>query len=288
MAQLPEGKSRLQLVKEMAAAGKLQGGLPARQGRMIVPIDNLVPDQNNERKTFRNMEGLIASIKSVGIVEPITAVPNEDGTFLIRTGHRRWEAAKAAGIEKVEILLREPEHEFLHRIKSLISNIQREDIGAVELAQALQSLMDDDPNIKTQRDLARAIAKDETWVSRILRVLTLPEALQKKLATSQVFIPYDSTIEVARLDDSAIQEEVVDELLRGATVREVRQIARQIKLRERSSIGPIKRVGAKEKRVFSTDFGASVIVQSTQGNLTKDQILRALKSALAQAKLLAE
>jgi len=101
MSQLPEGKSRLQLVKDMAAAGKMKGGLPARQGRMIVPIDKLVPDRNNERKTFRNMEGLIASIRTVGIVEPITVVPNDDGTFLIRTGHRRWEAAKAAGVDKV-------------------------------------------------------------------------------------------------------------------------------------------------------------------------------------------
>ncbi len=284
MAHLPEGKSRLQLVKEMAASGNSQGGLPARQGRLIVPINKLVADHKNERKTFRNMEGLISSIKSVGIVEPITAVPNEDGTFLIRTGHRRWEAAKAAGIEKVEILLREPENEFLHRTKSLISNIQREDVGAVELAQALQSLMDDDPNIKTQRDLARAIAKDETWVSRILRILTLPEQLQKKLATSQVFIPYDSTIEIARLDDVPVQEEVVEELLKGATVREIRQIVRQIKTRNRTP-----RVSETlNSKVFNTDFGTSVIVRSSQGDLSKDQILQALKSALAQAKLLAD
>ena len=277
-------KSRLQLVKEMAESGNSQGGLPARQGRLIVPINKLVADHKNERKTFRNMEGLISSIKSVGIVEPITAVPNEDGTFLIRTGHRRWEAAKAAGIEKVEILLREPENEFLHRTKSLISNIQREDVGAVELAQALQSLMDDDPNIKTQRDLARAIAKDETWVSRILRILTLPEQLQKKLATSQVFIPYDSTIEIARLDDVPVQEEVVEELLKGATVREIRQIVRQIKTRNRTP-----RVSETlNSKVFNTDFGTSVIVRSSQGDLSKDQILQALKSALAQAKLLAD
>ena len=286
MSQLPEGKSRLQLVKDMAAAGKMKGGLPARQGRMIVPIDKLVPDRNNERKTFRNMEGLIASIRTVGIVEPITVVPNDDGTFLIRTGHRRWEAAKAAGIDKVEILIRETENEFLHRAKSLISNIQREDIGAVELAQALQSLMDDDPNIKTQRDLAQAIGKDETWVSRILRVLTLPESLQKKLATSQVFIPYDSTIEVARLDDRVIQESIVDVLLSGATVREVRQIARDIKRRERSQGGKNEGVGSKEKRLFSTEYGASVIVQSTEGSLSKDQVVHALKAALAQAKAL--
>jgi hypothetical protein len=50
----------------MAASGNSQGGLPARQGRLIVPINKLVADHKNERKTFRNMEGLISSIKSVG------------------------------------------------------------------------------------------------------------------------------------------------------------------------------------------------------------------------------
>lgn len=287
MAQLPEGKSRLQLVRERAAKGQSQTGLPVRQGRLVVPIDQLIPDEKNERKTFRNMEGLIASVKSVGIVEPITAVPNENGTFQIRTGHRRWEAAKAAGVEKVEILLREPEDEFLHRTKSLISNIQREEIGAVELAQALQSLMDDDPKILTQRDLAKAIAKDETWVSRMLRIMSLPEKLQKKLATSQVSIPYDSTIEVARLDDSRLQEEVVEELLKGATVREIRQIARQIKQRER--IGAVTVVvGSRQKRVFNTAFEANVIVQSARGELTSEQIVRALQSALEQAQSLSD
>jgi ParB family chromosome partitioning protein len=284
MAQLPEGKSRLQLVKEMAAAGTTKGGLPARQGRLVVPIDKLVPDEKNERKTFRNMEGLIASIKAVGIVEPITAIPNDDGTFLIRTGHRRWTAAKAAGIEKVEIFLREPEDEFAHRTKSLISNIQREDVGAIELAQALQSLMDDDPAIKTQRDLAHAIGKDETWVSRILRVLSLPEPLQSKLATSQVFVPYDATIEVARLDDSNIQAEVVEELLKGATVREVREIVRQVKQHHRTQEPAAERIARKEKRLFVTPYAASVIVQSMEGILSKEQIIAALESALTQAK----
>jgi hypothetical protein len=66
MAKLPEGKTRLQLVKEIAATGKPHGGLPARQGRLIVSIDKIRPDEKNERKTYRNMEGLRACLKSSG------------------------------------------------------------------------------------------------------------------------------------------------------------------------------------------------------------------------------
>ena len=80
--KLPEGKSRLDLVK----AG-LIGGL-VKRGRLVVSLDRLLEDPQNERKTFRNMEGLIASVKVFGVIEPITVMPEGDG-FRILTGHRR-------------------------------------------------------------------------------------------------------------------------------------------------------------------------------------------------------
>ena len=87
--KLPEGKSRLDLVK----AG-LMGGL-AKRGRLVVTIDRLLEDPKNERKTYRHMEGLIASVKALGVIEPITVTPEGDG-FRILTGHRRARAARAA------------------------------------------------------------------------------------------------------------------------------------------------------------------------------------------------
>ncbi len=279
MTKLPEGQSRLQLVKEMAAKGQLTSGIP-KQGRLIVPIEHLEPDPKNERKTFRNMEGLIASVQSVGLIEPITVTPLESGKYRIRTGHRRWEAAKVAGLVKVEILIRDAEDELRHRAKSLVSNIQREDIGAVELAQALQSLMDDAPNIETQEDLARTIGKDKTWVSRILRILTLPADLQRKVATSQLFIPYDAVTEIARLEDRDMQAALIEELLNGATVRDIRERVKEVKPPKE---GKGKMV-AKPKKVYNTKHGASVIVQSMSSRLTKEQVIESLAEALDQAR----
>jgi ParB family chromosome partitioning protein len=279
MTKLPEGQSRLQLIKEMAAKGQLQSVIP-KQGRLVVPIDQLVPDPKNERKTFRNMAGLIASVQSVGLIEPITVTPLEDGRYQIRTGHRRWEAAKAAGLGKVEVLSRDPEDELRHRTKSLISNIQREDIGAVELAQALRSLMDDDLSIKTQDGLARTIGKDKTWVSRILRILTLPADLQRKVATSQLFIPYDAVTEIARLEDRELQAALVEELLNGATVRDIRERVKEVKPPKDSREKPV----AKPKKVFHTSHGASVIVQSKTSKLPHEQVMEALAEAMEQAR----
>jgi len=177
--KLPKGKSRLDLVK----AGTV-GGF-AKRGRLVVNIDRLVEDAKNERKTFRNMEGLIESIKTVGLVEPITVTP-EGESYRILTGHRRYRAAKSAGLKEVEVLIREPESELTRRRKSVVSNVQREDVGVVELAEALKALLDEDANIGTQRGLARIIGKREPWLSDMLRVLTLPPDLQQKLRISEV------------------------------------------------------------------------------------------------------
>src|SRR5258706_3968434 len=148
--KLPEGKSRLDLVK----AGTVSGF--TKRGRLVVNIDRLVEDSKNERKTFRNMEGLIDSIKAVGVVEPIT-VTLEGENYRILTGHRRYRAAKAAGLMEVEVLIREPEAELMRRRKSVVSNVQREDVGVIELSEALTSLLEQDPAIKNQLELARTI-----------------------------------------------------------------------------------------------------------------------------------
>ena len=69
MTKLPEGKTRLDLVKEGLSG--IDAGLK-KHGRLVVSIDRLKEDKRNERRTFRNMDGLIASIKAVGLIEPIT------------------------------------------------------------------------------------------------------------------------------------------------------------------------------------------------------------------------
>ena len=76
--QLPEGKSRLDLVKEGVLS---QSTLPKR-GRFIVAIHKLLEDPKNERRTFRNMEGLIASVKAHGIIEPITVTAEGESCLL--------------------------------------------------------------------------------------------------------------------------------------------------------------------------------------------------------------
>jgi ParB family transcriptional regulator, chromosome partitioning protein len=274
MTKLPEGKTRLDLVRE----GIVEGGLKKR-GRLIVNIDRLNEDPRNERRTFRNMEGLIASIQTMGLIEPIT-VTSEEGSekYKIITGHRRFRAAKAAGLQQVEILIREPEDELTRRVKSIISNVQREDVSPVEMAEALQALLDEDSRVKTQRDLAALIGKDEIWVSGMLRILSLPTNLQQKLGAPQVSVGYDAMIRIARLEDHEQQRQMVDVVVSGLPGREVRRRINEIKSEPTSSDG----APAKPKRVFHTSRKAMVIVQATTSRLTTEDTIAALKEALLQ------
>lgn len=276
MPKLPEGKSRLDLVRE----GLAHAVNSKQRGRLVVGIAKLKEDPRNERKTFRNMAGLIASIKAVGLVEPITVTPEPDDTYRIITGHRRFRAAQAAGLELVEVLIREPEDELIRRQKSVISNVQREDIGPVELADALQALMDEHPSIAGQGDLAKLIGKDKSWVSQMLRILDLPVALRRRVETSQLSVPYDAMAKIARLKDATQQARLIEAVLHGATTREIREAIGSAK--GKGNADPQGTI-AKPKRVYRTTHRATVIVQATGNQLTTQQCIEALREAIKRA-----
>lgn len=233
----------------------------------------------------------MASIQTVGLIEPITVTPEDDttgqgtggreGAYRIITGHRRFRAAKLAGLTQVEVLIREPDDAMIRRVKSIVSNVQREDVGPVEMAEALQSLMDEDERIRTQEDLAALIGKDETWVSGMLRILSLPVDLQQKVGTSQLSVSYDAMIRVARVDDVERQTELVHAIVTGASNRMIRERIDEIKGKTKST-EPSSAI-PKPKRVFHTNFKATIIVQATTTRLTGDQTIAALKEALSQA-----
>ncbi len=265
--KLPEGKSRLDLVK----AGLL-GGL-AKRGRLVVNLDRLVEDPQNERKTFRNMEGLIASVKTLGVIEPITVTPEGDG-FRILTGHRRARAARAAGVKEVEIIVRDPEDELARRRKSIVSNVQREDVGPVEMAEALQSMLSEDPTVKTQAALARVIGKKEEWVSEMLRVLTLPPESQQKVRMSELSVSYDAMIRIARVKDREEQASLLDATLKGTSVHEIRR-----RILER------KEQGRATERIAEHVGNYTASVQGPSGRGANDKMRAAVESLLKKLKL---
>ncbi len=271
------------MIREQAAKGELGKTVIPFTGRRIVSIEKLVEDPENERKTFDDMDDLVASIKAHGVLEPLAVAELGDGTYRIIFGHRRFRAAKMAGRTEIEVLIREPEEQWERRKKSLVTNVQRSDIRPLELATSLNLLMENDPTIKTKRDLAAQIGKSEVWVSKMLRILDLPEALKEKLSTSKVLISAEAASEAARQTDSSLQEALIDGLVSGATVREIRE---QINIHKGKAPAQTTEstVTPKPKWVFHTEHSADVIVQSKKARLSLNERIEALAEALKQAK----
>ena len=167
------------------------------------------------------------------MIEPITAVPIGKNRYQIVTGHRRFRAAKMAKLEEINVIVCDPEEaEEIRRRKSLISNLQRENINPVELAEGLVFLKGQDPKIKTNRDLARVLGKTEHWVSDTLRINTMQENVKQILRTSEAPISKRSVETLARVDDTQEQEKIAESMIQGASSREVIQRARQVKQRK--------------------------------------------------------
>lgn len=271
----PAQPTRLQRIKQ----GNIET-LPTQEEHRVVGIERLIENPDNERKTFRNMEGLIATVRSSGILEPLIVEPVGDGKLMVKIGARRLRAAQKVGLTKVPVIISQPDEASTRRRKSIISNLQREDIGPVEMAEGLQALLDEDDEIKTQTDLAQAIGKPKSWVSDMLRILTLPTELQAKVQTSELSIAHDAVITIARVEDNHQQQRLVKALLDGATVRDIRQEASQVKGGKPQPAAEPK----KPKEVYSTSHDATVIVQSLTATLSHKQVLKALEEALQKAR----
>lgn len=276
-----EAPSRLQMVRS-GGVGTIPR-VPLR-GRITVSIEDVIADPKNERKEFKGIDELARSIEAVGIIEPPTVVPvlddagGDTGKYKITTGERRWRAAKQAGIKQIPVIVGDTEAEHRRRQKSLISNIQRADLGAIEVAQALQSMREDDTEKLTNRDLAARIGKSEQWVAGMLKIVSLPPKIQKKIAGASRPVPYDVAQEIARVTDETKQAELLEHALAGAKVREVRDKAREMKGKQ-----PAARATATQRKIpwgGGEEKNWVIVHKSDGGEVSKEDCVKALKEAL--------
>ena len=130
-------------------------------------------NEHQPRKVFRDetLRELAASIKEKGVLQPVIVSSIGDGNFRLIAGERRWRASSLAGLKKIPALIKEVSSQDAIEI-ALIENIQREELNAIETADAFQSLMQDF-NL-TQEALSERVGKDRATVANYLRILKLP------------------------------------------------------------------------------------------------------------------
>lgn len=140
-------------------------------------LADIIPDPNQPRKHFDEnaLEELSDSIRTYGVIQPIT-VRKEGDRYMIISGERRWRAATLAGLQTIPAYTREADSEEVHAM-ALVENIQREDLNAIEVAMGMQRLIEECG--LTQETLAEKVGKKRSTVANFLRLLSLPDQIQK-------------------------------------------------------------------------------------------------------------
>ncbi|MGI8649064.1 MAG: ParB/RepB/Spo0J family partition protein [Rubrobacter sp.] len=164
----------------LIATGESVGGLRFEE----LPVSAIRPNSMQPRRSFpeAGIQELATSIKGVGILQPLVVRTTETGFELI-AGERRLRAAKAAGIERVPVLIRQADEDESMEL-ALVENLQREQLNPLETAAAYQALMD---SFGLDRDqLAARLGKSRTAVTNTLRLVQLPERVRVMLQEGEI------------------------------------------------------------------------------------------------------
>lgn len=170
------------------------------------------------------LKELAASIKAIGIVQPITVRAVEEGKYEIVAGERRFRASKIAGLETIPAYIRKTEDESLLEL-ALIENIQREDLNAIEIAISYQRLIDECK--LTQDGLSERVGKKRTTIANYLRLLKLPAQIQLAVRDKKISMGHARAI--LGVDDPDTQLMIFEQILEyDFSVRKVEEIVREI------------------------------------------------------------
>ncbi len=147
-------------------------------------INDVEPNINQPRKTFddKKIDELVDSIKAHGVIQPII-VSKKDNYYEIIAGERRWRASKKAGLKTIPAIIRTYDEKKTREV-SLIENIQRENLNALETAEAIKELMEE--HHMTQEEVAKTLGKSRSSVANTLRILNVDSRVKEMIELGQI------------------------------------------------------------------------------------------------------
>lgn len=251
-----------------------------RKDKMTVvqlDIGHVRPNPNQPRKFFDEeaLEGLAESIKSQGIIQPLTVEEIAPGEFSIIAGERRYRAAKIAGLDKVPAIVVSLSE--VQRIQmSLIENIQRENLNAIEEASAYQYLIDHSGY--TQEMVAQKVGKSRSAIANSLRLLSLSDKMKDDIVSGAMSAGHARAILslINPADRELLRDKIVHE---GLSVRDAEMLAEsynkghKLIQRKKSTEKDTEVVNIEEK--FVSAVGARVEIK---GSLDKGKLQIKFKS----------
>ncbi len=193
----------------------------AGQGQVrYVGLERLQPGKYQPRRRFdaETIEQLADSIKARGVLQPILVRPAEGGKYEIIAGERRWRGAQQAGLADVPVLVQDLSDVEVLEV-GLIENLQRQDLNALEEAEAYKRLMDEFGH--SHQVLAETVGKSRSHIANTLRLLGLPDAVKTMVVTDRLTAGHARAL-LGASDIAALAEEV---MAKGLSVRDTERLA---------------------------------------------------------------
>lgn len=211
------GRGLSSLLGEVAQEAPVGGG--ARTGIQMLPIASIEPHPGQPRRHFDedSLAELAQSISARGLIQPIVVRPNGH-RYQIVAGERRWRAAQKAQLHEVPVIVREFDDVETLEV-ALVENIQRQDLNAIEEADAYKRLIDEYGH--TQEALGKLVHKSRSHIANLLRLLDLPQAVRTMVAAGELDMGHARAL-IGASDPEGLARQVVE---RGLSVRETEKLA---------------------------------------------------------------
>ena len=223
------------------------------KGVTTLRISHVEPRKDQPRKNFDGeaLAQLADSIAMHGVIQPILVRDTGSGFYEIIAGERRWRASKLAGLSEIPAIVVDADELKVAQM-SIIENIQREDLNAMEEAQAYDALMD--RYGLTQEEIAEKMGKSRSAIANILRLLDLPDEVAEMLQKGELSAGHARAL--LGLKDRSRMAALAEKLaLRGASVREAEAL---VKAENRASAAAKKKVEDEEPAGVRVDYLAEL------------------------------
>ena len=236
-----------------------------------VDINLVSPNPRQPRKFFDEeaLNELIASIKEIGILQPPVVRQTTNGRFELIMGERRLRAAKAAGLTKIPVIIRQTSDNELLR-EALIENIHRSQLNAIEEAAAYSQLLNDFEC--THDELAQKLGRSRPLISNTIRLLNLPVSVQSKVATGEISAGHARALlglsEIHSIENLA--KRIINE---GLSVRAVEEIISKTAPKERKKLKNTKSSVVEFNEIAERIGDALDTRVSIQGSVQKGVVM---------------
>ncbi|MBO7140473.1 MAG: ParB/RepB/Spo0J family partition protein [Prevotella sp.] len=192
-----------------------------------IPISQIEPNPDQPRREFdaTAMEELAGSIKTMGIIAPITLRQVNPDRYQIIAGERRWRASQMAGLTTIPAYIRTADDESVMEL-ALVENIQREDLNAIEIALAYEHLAE--TSGMTQEKISERVGKSRTAVTNYMRLLKLPAQIQMALKNREIDMGHARAL--LSLDSPSMQLKLFRDVQKNQySVRKVEEMVQMLK-----------------------------------------------------------